>query len=193
MKCKKFIFVVGILVCLIFTGCSNTTEKNSLKNQLQSSNKKILTLQNNIAALESDKKSIEDSQNQVTKENNQKGETLIKNIGNMDTLSKVIDAYYYRMDGAFSEQYSYTLYKFYQKEGMNQLVELLNNKDTTTIEGVSELLINEYVFGKNETLIENMIGKLNSMNSNTLSDKKKYIVLRLLERCYLVKSTIKNN
>lgn len=194
MKGKSFILTIIILISLIFTGCSNkNTQIINLQNELQTSNKKIQELQNNITILESDKKALEDRQNQSTIEINKKGIELIRNLKNMDSLSKIVDAYYYGLDAGPAEGYSDKLYSLYQKEGMGKLIEILNDKDETTIEGITKLLVNNYVFGKNINLVDIMIEKLNSINSSKLSDKKKYIILRLIERCYLVKTNINNN
>lgn len=191
MESRSYILIIIIFISLIFTGCNNNSvEIGNLKNEVQIRNKKNQELQNNISILERDIKGMEDKQNQPVIEMNKKGEELIKNLKNMDSLSKVVGAYYYRLDGGASEGYSETLYKFYEKEGMENLIEILNNKDETTIEGVIQLLANEYVFGENVKLIDDMIGKLNSINSSKLNDKKKYIILRLLAQCYLVKSNI---
>lgn len=193
MDSKSYILIKIIFISLIFTGFSNnSTQIANLKNEVQVGNKKNQELQNSISILERDKKEIEDKQNQPVIEINKKGEELIKNLKNMNSLSKVVGAYYYRLDGGPSEEYSETLYKFYQNEGMESFIEILNDKDESTIDGVTQLLANEYIFGKNVKMIDDMIGKLNTINLSKLNDKKKYITLRLLERCYLVKSNIKS-
>lgn len=191
MEVRNHILIIIFFISLIFTGCgSNNAQIVNLRNEVQNDSKKIQELQNNIAILEKEKKDIEDSQSQATIEMDKKGEELIKNLKTMDSLSKIIDAYYYELDAGPAEGYSDKLYNLYQKEGMEKLIEILNNKDEGTIEGVTQLLVNEYVFGKNIKTVDNMIEKLNSINTNKLSYKEKYIILRLLERCYLVKTNI---
>jgi outer membrane murein-binding lipoprotein Lpp len=189
LKSKSYILVISIFISLMITSCGYNTKLSKLSNEIQLENKKNEELQNNIVILERDKKAIEDTQNQPSIEMNKKGEELIKNLKNMDTLLKIIDAYYYRLDGGPAEGYSDTLYSLYQKEGMEKLIEILNKKDETTVDGVTKLLINGYVFGKDMKSIDNIIEKLNSLNLTNLSNKKKYITLRLLERCYYLKST----
>ncbi len=194
MRSKSCILIIIIFISLIFAGCNNDSkEVTKLKKEAKTKNEKIQQLQNNVQALEAEKKDMEDKQTASSTEMSKKGEDLIKNLKNMDSLSKIVDAYYYKLDGAPAEGYSETLYNLYQKEGLDKLIELLNNKDESTIEGVTQSLINEYSNPTNIKLLDDMIEKLNSINSSKLSDKKKHITLRLLEQCYLAKSNTKSN
>lgn len=184
---KNKTFILLLFISVFFYGCTNrTAEIATLQNKIQTDNEKIKQQEDKIAQLEKKQYDLSD-------ERGNKGKELTKKLNSksIDSLSKIIDEYYYGIDGAYSEQYGYVLYDFYKKEGMEKLIEILNNKDATTIEGVSLLLLGELEIEKNEKEIESIIEKLNSINSEKISDKKRYIVLRLLEQSYLAKIMIK--
>lgn len=195
MKHKLILIMLSALFLL--TSCNkNSTESIKLNSQINAKTQEIQQLQSKINQLEKDKKLLTDKENERNKfqaDITKKGEELMKNLKNMNSLSQVVDAYYFQLDGAFSEGYSDTLYEFYKKEGIEKLIELLEKKDTSTIEGISHMLISEYTFDKDVQSVNVTIEKLNSINTANLTDKKKYIVLQLLSQCYLLKANINLN
>lgn len=188
MKVKWIIITIMSIGILAMSGCISSSKAAELNNKINISNNEIKELKSEIAALESQKNEEETFRDSHYKEIQKKGEALMNNFKNIHTLKQAVNAYYFGMDGAPSEGYSDVLYSLYKKEGARVLIELLNDKDTVTIEGVTMALVNDYNFGSDTKVVDEMINTLNEINKKKLNDKKRYIIYRMIELCYLDKS-----